>query len=167
MQLEFRLSDISELELGLDLLRKSALWLRTKNIDYWQNWINPQKIYVDWITQGFEANQFYFVQQDSKVIGIFRLQWEDEIFWGKQDENSGYIHSFTIDRDFYGLGIGKQVLSRIEELCLDNNKHFLRLDCGINTPKLCKYYEDYGFQAVGEVVVGNEQLRLYEKQIKY
>jgi ribosomal protein S18 acetylase RimI-like enzyme len=165
MQLELRLSDYEEIEIGLNLLKKAAYWLKSKNIDYWQSWINPQELYIDWIKQGFKNGQFYFVLNNFRIIGMFRLQWDDELFWGKQENDSGYIHSFTIDRDYYGQGLGKQVLLMIEDLCVKNNKHFLRLDCGVNVTGLCKYYSDFGFNSVGEVLIHNERLVLFEKRI--
>lgn len=165
MQLALRLSDKHEIDIAFDLLKKAAYWLKSKDIDYWQNWINPDELYVDWIKQGFNNKQFYFVQWDSIIIGMFRLQWDDELFWGKQENNAGYIHSFTIDRDYYGQGLGKQVLLMIEELCVKSKKQFLRLDCGINVSGLCRYYSDNGFNSVGEVLIHNERLVLYEKYI--
>jgi hypothetical protein len=60
--------------------------------------------------EGFELEQFYFILNNETIIGMFRLLWEDELFWGKQENNAGYIHSFTIDRKYYGFGIGTKVL---------------------------------------------------------
>ena len=117
---------ITEIDIGLDLLKKAALWLKSKQIDYWQSWITPQELYVDWIKQGFDNKQFYFVLNNSGIIGMLRLQWDDELFWGKQDNNAGYIHSFTIDRKYYGQGLGKQVLQMIEEVCIKNKKQYIR-----------------------------------------
>lgn len=160
-----RLADKSEIDTALSLLKRAAQWLKDKDIDYWQNWINPADLYIDWIREGFDSSQFYFVLSDSSVIGMFRLQWSDEKFWGVQDNNAGYIHSFTIDTNYHGQGLGQQILSMIEDLCKSNNKRYLRLDCGVQVDRLCKYYEDYGFNSIGEVFVDIYRLRLYEKEL--
>ena len=60
MNLNIRLARIEEFETALELLRNAALWLKSKHIDHWQNWINPSEIYVNWIKEGFELEQFYF-----------------------------------------------------------------------------------------------------------
>jgi ribosomal protein S18 acetylase RimI-like enzyme len=87
------------------------------------------------------------------------------LFWGVQEDNAAYIHSFTISRALAGQGIGECVLGLIESHCRQNKKELLRLDCGVNIKGLRKYYEQYGFKPVGEVTVLGERLTLYEKQI--
>jgi hypothetical protein len=53
----------------------------------------------------------------------------------------------------------------IEDVYKNNNKWYLRLDCGVDIERLCKYYEDYGFNPKGEVSIDIYQLRLYEKKL--
>lgn len=163
--LEIRLANKSEMNIGVALLQEAALWLKEKNIDYWLNWLDPHHPSFNWIREGFDANQFYFVLKDSKVVGMFRLQWNDEPFWGVQEDNAGYVHSFTTDRQHQGQGLGRQILTLIEEMCKKNHKRYVRLDCGAHIEKLCQYYEKAGYVSVGEVALGKHRLRLYEKEL--
>jgi len=165
VRLEIKEAKLAESYKAFDLLREAAEWLNGKNIDYWQDWINPPKIFKDWIIQGFEARQFHFVYEDSKLIGMFRLQWSDELFWGKQRDDSGYIHSLTVVRKYCGLGKGIKIIEKAEELCRKNNKNYLRLDCGISILKLCEYYKNQGFISKGNVEVLGEKLVLFEKAL--
>jgi hypothetical protein len=66
--LTIRLADKSEIDKAFSLLRGAAIWLRDKGIDHWQNWINPSDLYSNWIKEGFDSNQFYFVMHDLQVI---------------------------------------------------------------------------------------------------
>ena len=100
------------------------------------------------------------------LMGMYRLQYSDEMFWGKRDDKAGYIHNFTTKREFKGSGIGYLVLKNIEAELLGKGFDYMRLDCSPDTEGLCKYYENYGFKPKGTVVVYNEKLRLYEKEIK-
>jgi RimJ/RimL family protein N-acetyltransferase len=164
-KIEFRKARPNELNSVLLLLKDAALWLQKKGINYWQDWISPPPHFIDWIRQGFEKNEFYMVGKKGDVIGCFRLQWQDPLFWGEQEGNAGYIHSFTISRNLAGQGIGRNVLDLIESHCRQNEKEFLRLDCGVDIKGLRKYYEQYGFKLAGEVIVLGERLTLYEKRI--
>jgi len=103
---------------------------------------------------------------DGKEIGCFRLQWQDPMFWGEQEDTAGYIHSFTIARKYAGQGIGAQIIRLIENHCLENEKSLLRLDCGVDITGLRKYYENLSFKPVGEVTVEGERLTLYEKPLR-
>lgn len=164
-ELYFRPARQDELALVLQLLKDAALWLQEKQIDYWQDWLDPPAEFVSWIREGFENNEFYLIYRASDAVGCFRLQWTDELFWGKRDEASGYVHSFTIARHLTGQYIGERALAMIEDYCRQQGKAYLRLDCGKHVAGLCRYYESYGFRNVGETKVQGESLTLYEKRI--
>ena len=155
-----------EIDYGLNLLCEAAIWLRDNAIDYWQGWLDPPDEYKAWVKQGFDNGEFHFVEcENSKIVGMFRLQFEDEIFWGKRDDKAGYIHSFTTDRNLKGNQIGYSVLHMIEQSLLEKNIRVIRLDCPPTLERLCTYYEDLGFTPKGMVTVFDEELQLYEKKL--
>ncbi len=165
MHYKYRTVKISEADQVFSMLKESAEWLRAKEIDYWQDWHKPQQQYKEWILEGIRKGDFYFALDDEIIVGMFRLQYEDELFWGKRTDRSGYIHSFTTKRTYQGKGIGKLILSDIEELLHEKGIPFLRLDCGTKIDGLCKYYEKNGFEPKGEIFMQGETLQLYEKKI--
>jgi GNAT superfamily N-acetyltransferase len=164
-QLSFRKARPEEMEKVLLFLKEAALWLRAKKIDSWQNWIDPAPNFVRWIQQGFDNNEFYLAENEGKLIGCFRLQWQDAQFWGPREDNAGYIHSFTVKRELAGQGNGYCLLRLIESYCLERGKDLLRLDCGTDVPGLRKYYEKYGFKWVKDTVYAGFPTTLYEKPI--
>ena len=143
MELVFRKAMSSEADIAFKLLKEAAKWLEEKNIDYWQNWHQPPKEHAAWIHEGFEEGQFYFVEHSDKVVGMYRLQYDDEIFWGKRNDKAGYIHSFTTDRSLKGRGIGGKILEHIERQLREEGINFLRLDCSPNISELCDYYHKH------------------------
>lgn len=163
--LTFRKARPDELNTALALLKEAALWLRGRGIDYWRNWLAPPPAHVRWIEKGFQNGEFFLVERGGELIGCFRLQWKDKLFWGERPDDAGYVHSITTRRRLAGTGTGRRILARIESLCRENGKRFLRLDCGADNPGLRRYYESLGFEAVGETVVAGERLTLYEKSL--
>jgi len=164
-KIRLRLAHPEELSTVLDFLKEAAQWLQAKGVDYWQDWHSPPQNYIDSIHNGFAKDEFYIVEYDEKIIGCFRLQWDDECFWGQQKADAGYIHSFTIARHLAGKKIGVKVLNEIERICQKNGKNLLRLDCGAEAEGLRRYYEQYGFVMVGTTTVSDKELTLYEKSI--
>jgi GNAT superfamily N-acetyltransferase len=164
-EITFRKAAPDEMDKVLLLLKEAALWLHAKNIDHWQNWIAPAPNFVNWIQSGFDNNEFFMIEHDG-IIGCFRLQWQDPQFWGQQEDNSGYIHSFTIKRELAGQGIGYRLLNLIEAYCWEHGKTLLRLDCGTDVPGLRKYYEKFGFKWVKDTVYTGFPTTLYEKPIR-
>ena len=108
---------------------------------------------------------FYFAKKNDEIVGMFRLQFSDEMFWGKMKDKAGYIHSFTTKRSLAGCGIGEEILNYIEKMLLSKSINLIRLDCGADNKGLCNYYENLGFEKVGQTNVDGEKLNLYEKEI--
>ena len=163
--MEFIKLDKQDLALILEQLKAAARWLDEKNIDYWQNWHNPSALHKNWIKVGLERGQFYQVYENNRFLGIFRLQYSDELFWGEKNDRAGYIHSFTTNRRIEGRGIGYRILDKVVERLRAEGCRYLRLDCGVKNAKLIRYYKNYGFEEAGEVVVHNEELLLLEKEL--
>jgi len=166
MKFTIKKAEPNEINIAYDLLNSAAVWLRDKKVDYWQNWLDPPAEHIEWIKQGFDNGEFYFVYNSENVImGMYRLQYSDEMFWGKQNDKAGYIHSFTTNRDFKGQGIGDLILNMIEEELAGQGFEYLRLDCSSDIEGLCAYYENYGFEPKEIIYLYGEKLRLYEKKI--
>jgi len=163
--LNFRPAAQSDQALIFQLMKDAAIWLQARQIDHLDVWLNPSPGLVSWISQGFERNEFNLICQGEDVIGCFRLQWTDELFWGKNSEPAGYVHSFTIVRSQAGQHLGEGALALIEEHCRNLGKDRLRLDCTTKNHRLRGYYERCGFCRVGEISLGEGSTTLYEKRI--
>jgi len=147
------LAKIDEEQIAFTLLKEAALWLKEKQIDYWQDWINPPQYYKEWIHDGFQKNEIYFVYNNDKIVGMYRLQYNDEKFWGKREDKAGYR-------------IGHQILKEVELKLKIEGIKYLRLDCGSENKQLCSYYEYYGFLKTFKINVNGSIQSLYEKEIK-
>ena len=123
---------INELSLALSLLKEAALWLQNKNTEQWSFWINPPKEKIDWIREGFDNKEFYFVYHEEILLGMFRLLYFDEQYWGKRSDRfdeAAYVHSLTIKRKFAGQGFGALFLRVIENKLRAEGIFKFRLDC--------------------------------------
>lgn len=147
------------------LLKSAAEWLRERGINYWQDWHNPPQNFKDWIMEGIINGEFYFAEDETDIAGMFRVQYSDEMFWGKRTDSAAYLHSFTTVRKNYGRGIGTTMLKDIERLMAEKGIAYLRLDCSADVARLCKYYENAGFMAVGEIKLFDDTMTLYEKKV--
>ncbi len=165
MNLYIRKAAHNELDIALNMLYDAAIWLKSIHVDYWQDWLDPPENFVAWIKQGIDNLEFYFAESNDELVGMFRLQYADEIFWGKRNETAGYIHSFTTNRKYKNRKLGYAILDIIKEKIRSEGIEYLRLDCAPHIEKLCKYYENYGFEPKETVNVFGEELRLYEKKI--
>jgi ribosomal protein S18 acetylase RimI-like enzyme len=166
LNLKFKIAESNDLQTVLAVLRDAALWLTVKNIDQWQNYIKPEEDLREWIEQGVANQEVFLVYLHEKAVATFRLQWADLVFWpDKNDQLSGYIHSFAVITEFRGQGVGDLVLQWIEAEGLKQKKKYLRLDCNAKNPGLQKYYLDRGFKAVETKEVQGYLNVFFEKEL--
>ena len=166
IELELRVADVSDRGAVFGLLESAALWLRERDIDYWQNWLRPPAHHVRWIDDGLASGEFRVLEAEGKVIGCVRIQDSDPLFWGEDAGPAGYVHSLTVDRSHAGRGIGARVLDMLDLELAARGVWLLRLDCGESATGLRDYYEALGFRPVGTTVVDGESLVLYERLIR-
>jgi ribosomal protein S18 acetylase RimI-like enzyme len=165
-ELHIRKAKTDEYFIALNLLKEAAVWLKERQINYWQSWLNPDENYKNWIKSGFNLGQFYFVEKNDEIIAMYRLQHDDEPFWGKRDDSAVYVHSLTTKRKLHGEQLGYSILKIIEEIARQDNRHYLRLDCGVDNKALCQYYSNFGFKQTGTKVVNGSKEALFEKDIR-
>ena len=165
MNIKFHLAKQSEMKIALDLLRCAALSLKSKKIDQWSFWLNPTTDKIEWIQEGFERKEFYFITDSEQLLGMIRLQDADLLYWGKRDDQAKYIHSLVIKEEFAGNQIGKRVIEQIIQDTINQGVFILRLDCNASNDKLCKYYENLGFVKVGQKQMPHSLNNLYQKEL--
>lgn len=162
-RLRIRVADNHDRDLVYALLASAARWLRSRGIDYWQNWHAPPPHHAEWIDQGLASGEFRVLELAGEAVGCLRLQYADELFWGPCPERAGYIHSLTIDRRFAGRSLGREALDAVADALVAEGVGLMRLDCGVEVGGLRGYYESLGFEAVGTTTVDGEVLVLYER----
>lgn len=77
------------------------------------------------------------------------------------------IHTFAVNSDFSGRGIGKEIFNQIKNIAITNNKKTIRLDIINGNTGAQKVFEKFGFEYVDTVeifhdAVGLEKFHLYE-----
>lgn len=168
MKIKFRQATKDELDDALEFFKLASLSLAEKHVSQWNYWTDPPEDKINWVKEGFKKGEFYFVYNETRdKVAMFRLLLHDTLYWDKKGLESKvkYVHSLVVRPDFSGMGIGKAVMLKIiEDLKSEGVKKF-RLDCDGSNPKLCKYYESYGFKKVGEKTTKYAINNLYEMSL--
>ncbi|MBI1837235.1 MAG: GNAT family N-acetyltransferase [Flavobacteriia bacterium] len=166
MKIQFQKASLFDIDLIFELLKHASQNLASKKINQWQFWQNPSKENKLWIEEGYSKDEFYIIQNETfEVIGMFRLSFTDELYWGKQNVEARYIHSLVIKKKFSGLNIGNKVIKMIEREVISDQINLLRLDCNAANNWLCNYYEKQDFIKVGEIQMPHSLNNLYEKKL--
>ena len=157
--LSIKTAEPNQINTVLEILRDGS----EVNLGYRESFLEPKQDAINWLQQGLDMGQYHFVYNEGKLLGMYRLQFEDAT-WGESTDRAGYLHSFVIRKPFRGKGTGAVIIQMIEQELKDRGIGLFRLDC-IPFEKLVKYYEGFGFRYVGDISYIGYSGCKYEKKI--
>ncbi|MFD1553261.1 GNAT family N-acetyltransferase [Putridiphycobacter roseus] len=167
MDFIFKRVEIKDKNIVLNLFKETAEKINKLNVDHWQYWKNPAQEQINWVMDGIQNKEFFFIYdlQEEEWFGMVRILKEDLMYWGKQDEKAIYVHSLVVKEKYNGKGIGIKILAKIASNAKNDHCKYLRLDADSKNPKLCSYYEKIGFKKVGVKALSLSAFNLYEKAL--
>lgn len=95
-----------------------------------------------------ENGDTYTVYLEDKPVATVGLEWEDDGWDDDPAQNAGYIHRLAVADGYHGKQIGEQIIDWAANQVAQKGRHYLSLDCNVNNPSLCAYYEKQGFKQV-------------------
>ena len=116
---------ISNFELGYDV----DLDIIKKQIEKLTN-DNKHNIII-----GFEN------EQTRKIIGFVHAELYESLYM----DTGLNILALAVDSNFQGQGIGRKLMSAIEDYALKNNISFIRLNSNVRRVEAHKFYESIGY----------------------
>ncbi|KAG0036833.1 rRNA-binding ribosome biosynthesis protein utp25 [Podila clonocystis] len=139
-----------ELDEYIEVLERAASWMEANNLRQWIPGTFRQDEARSHIRTAIQNQTSYVVfhTPTSTIAAIFALNYEDpfdEMLWAHyaQDwKDAIYVHRLVVEADFQGRGIVPQILQFTEALVASKGKHYLRLDCRGNNPRLRQFYRE-------------------------
>ncbi|MFD2566772.1 GNAT family N-acetyltransferase [Pseudotenacibaculum haliotis] len=166
MTIQFKQIEPKDKEVVLHLFKETAEKIHQMNVDHWQYWKNPPQEKIQWVEEGIQNKEFFFIEtSNNENLGMVRIMNEDMLYWGKQNEKAKYIHSLVIKEAYNGKGLGSKVIEAIARNAQKEDTKYLRLDAVAKNTGLCRYYEKLGFKKVGEKAMPLSVNNLYEKAL--
>ena len=80
-------------------------------------------------------------EQTRKIIGFVHAELYESLFM----ETGLNILGLAVDSNFQGQGIGKKLMSSIEDYALKNNISYIRLNSNVRRVEAHKFYESIGY----------------------
>lgn len=92
-------------------------------------------------------------EQTRKIIGFIHAELYESLYM----DTGLNILGLAVDSNFQGQGIGKKLMSSIEDYALKNNISYIRLNSNVRRIEAHKFYESIGY------VCDKTQKRLIKK----
>jgi ribosomal protein S18 acetylase RimI-like enzyme len=103
------------------------------------------------VVRDLPAGLVHLARLEGRPVATFVLRWSDELVWGPDDGQAGYLHRLATHPDVAGRGIGAQLIMVAADLTRERGRSWLRLDCDRDNQSLRAYYEALGFTYAGDV----------------
>jgi GNAT superfamily N-acetyltransferase len=139
--------------------------LQAKGIDQWQGWHAPDAERLAWVQEGLNKGEFYFIEQGSETLGMYRLLHQDELYWGPQTLPARYVHSLAVRAAWAGQSLGRRLLESLFVKAKAEGATVFRLDCVSTNSTLRTYYQSLGFTPVGETALRGQTFTLFEREL--
>ncbi len=145
------------------MLNDAGAGLAAKGIDQWE----PGRFSREGSAAAIKRGEVYVASLGGKggeIVGTLRLQWTDDLFWGTQADDAGYVHALCVKYAYAGHQIGLGLLRWAENQAAKAGRKFLRLDCMAANPALRNYYLKAGFTFVDEWQKNGWSAALFERE---
>ncbi|GGX96853.1 putative N-acetyltransferase YesJ [Litchfieldella qijiaojingensis] len=151
-----RQADEQDIPSVFSLLSKTIRWLESRGLKQWPRYS------VEWVAGEIQSGAVYVADCEGTVVGMMRLFTSDPDVWPEGGQNAIYVHTLAVDHDMKGDSIGLRMLEWVEVQAREQGVKYLRLDCVAENEKLCRYYEDAGFDAVDVVWAWGRPMRRFQ-----
>eukprot|EP01117_Protostelium_nocturnum_P018805 TRINITY_DN7945_c0_g1_i1.p1 TRINITY_DN7945_c0_g1~~TRINITY_DN7945_c0_g1_i1.p1 ORF type:complete len:179 (-),score=55.86 TRINITY_DN7945_c0_g1_i1:28-564(-) len=150
----FQASEKDEEEV-MGLLIKTARWLKSRGSVQWNDLLEGKDKHGT--AQSIKNGDVYIFKNrlNGMAVGVVVLfqnptPWDINL-WGQHEDTSIYLHRLTVDREFAGKNLGREILRWVHDGILFEGKSLVRLDCYADNINLNKLYSEEGFTLRGTV----------------
>jgi ribosomal protein S18 acetylase RimI-like enzyme len=151
-----------ELAIVADILDEASAWSEGRGAALW-----PRPFPVEVLEASLARGETYLARAGAVAVGTFALHRTDPTFWGERPDepldHARYLHKLAVRRG--NPGLGRALVGVAETIARAEGVACLRLDCDASRPRLCRYYEELGFEQRGylDMPRSNWRASLYEK----
>ena len=162
LPISIRQATLDDLSTVSEILSEAAAWLDRENMPLWQQ----EHISLSVIERDIKLGLFYIALCEGIAAGVVKFQTEDLIFWPDIiQSDSTFLHRLAVRRSFAGGSISTQIFQWAIDRTRDLGRHFVRLDCVAERPRLRSVYEKFGFKHHSDRQVGAYFVARYEYAI--
>lgn len=149
---QVRLAELEEANHVINMLKKIAQWMQNNEINQWQYLLTGGD--DEEIRSSISKKETYMLLNEKGIVATFTLsphqsEWDQHIFGIEKEHESLYLHRLAIAPEFMGNGLGSEIMKWIHAN-VKSDKVYLKLDCVADNLKLNHFYQENGFEYLGE-----------------
>jgi ribosomal protein S18 acetylase RimI-like enzyme len=168
--MEFRKTDKTDINEIMGIIQQAQAYFKANGIDQWQNnYPNAETIGND-VSNG----NSYVLLKDNQVVATAAIIFDkdityDNIYEGQWLSDNQYvvIHRIAVSNSYKGLGLGNEIIKKVEQLCANNGVRSIRIDTHGQNLSMQRLLKKNDFQHCGIIYLqdGNKRIA-FEKILK-
>lgn len=143
----FRPAKQGEIDAVFSLFEKRIQWMDREEIRQW-NVTDYLAVYPKSYYQQQQAKGNLYVLTGDTIVRAVVLLQNDERWQDRSDSRAFYVHNLVTDPSV--KGVGKRMLTEIENTARLHKKQYVRLDCAVDNDFLNQYYASAGYALAGQ-----------------
>ncbi len=164
--MEYRLAKTEDVERIFELICDAIKEMESRGIFQWDA-IYPTRedFYED-----IEDEALYIAYEEDAIVAIYVISAKsDEAYqnatWKYPDETAYILHRFCVAPGYQNQGMGKKILTNIEEQVRSMGYESVRLDVFTGNPFALKLYDKSGYETRGYADWRKGRFALMEKKL--
>ena len=152
-----------DLERFSSVLLEVAGWLEAKGQPMW----TADELAPGALLERYDLREMRLGMFSGEPAAAMVVQENDEFFWPDAPKGESlFVHKLAAARSLKGRGAATAMLDWAKVRASERARTYLRLDCAADRPKLCRFYEGYGFRRVERRMVGPYDTAFYELPLR-
>lgn len=166
MNILYRLGTIEDLPEVCAVVKAVTEALQKQGNFQWDEYYPDE----NFLRRDIQQNQLFLgiIEEQIAAIGVLNQYCEEEYQSGKWAEpNAPYyvLHRFCVNPKLQSQGIGRNMLSYIEQIAKQLGAQWIRLDVFAQNPHALRLYQTSGYQKTGSVHWKTGEFYLMEKHL--
>ena len=155
----------NEMKICMDIINEGKNFQREQGFIQWTDeYPNMETIQSD-----IQNTKGYVLKVDDRIAGYMCIDFDGEPAYasikGKWRTNEPYavIHRISFRKEFRGMGLTDIAFQLIEELCIQNGIHCIRVDTDISNHRMQHILRKNGFKYCGKIMFQGSDRLAYDK----
>lgn len=142
----FELADPDDVDDLVGLRDRIARWLLEQGILQWLPGEFPRGRMRAWVERG----DVFVHRRDGRIAAVVAVLDQDPAIWDDDHAEAGYVHLVMVDRAHTGGGLGDAAMAHAERRLRRRGRRVARLDAVASNAILRRWYEERGYETVGD-----------------
>ena len=145
---------IEEIDVCMEIIKEGKKFQEEQGFTQWTD-DYPD---TDTIRSDIENIKGYVLKMEGKIAGYMCIDFDGEPAYddiqGKWRSEGPYavIHRMAFRKEFRGRGLTDITFKLIEDLCIENDIHCIRVDTDFSNKRMQHIFKKNGFENCGEII---------------